>query len=308
VVEQGGARQSRAAMAGRQRHSAKRLVDVDETNAWYFPRYENCSRDVSRYLGTTQPTFSEVCAVSFSLWLNGSRSLDWTYESSSTTLVRELGPGLRFAHLLTSLYIVIITTFGRPLLFEYDLVHSETDMRFGNFTIAVAFYLWALDLAIVAISHFLSRRGSSMSDESTMALLTPFYRPMIYYLREERPLILSKQTSADKCAQTATTFLSALVYTSFYVLGVLSMHTILAHMYNEKNVWFAVLLGLLALMSGLSTMDDLVSIGSPHGIQESSPWASRLLAIRGCWIFPISVLWMAAAVAASFPPSSCADC
>ena len=297
-------------MAGSKRYSVNRVVDVDESTAWYAPRYENCSRDVSRYLGTTQPTYSEVCAVSFSTWLNGSRSLDWTYESGFTTLVRELGPGLRFAHLLTSFYIVVIATFfmGRPLLFEFDIVHKESDMRFGNFTIAVAFYLWALDLAIVAIAHLLGRRGSSMTDDNVVAQLTPFYRPMVYYLREERPLLIAKQTSTDRLVRSVTFTVAAVVYTSFYVLGVLSMHTILAHMYNRKNVWFAVLLGLLALMGGLSTMDDLTQIGSPWGIQEASPWASRLLSIRGCWIFPVAVVWLAAAVAASFPPSWCADC
>ena len=297
-------------MVGSKQYSANRLVGVDESTAWYAPRYENCSHDPSFYLGTTQPTYSEICALSFSRWLNGGRSLDWTYESGLTTLVRELGPGLRFAHWLTSVYIVIISTFflGRPLLFEFDIVHKETDMRFGNFTIAVAFYLWALDLAIVAISHFLSRRGSSMTDDSVVAQLTPFYRPMVYYLREERPLRAAKQTSTDRLVHSVTLTVAAVVYVSFYVLGVLSMHTILAHMYNRKNVWFAVLLGLLALMAGLSTMDDLTQIGSPWGIQEASPWASRLLSLRGCWIFPVSVVWLAAAVAASFPPSWCADC
>ena len=297
-------------MAGTKRYSADRLHDVDESTAWYAPRYENCARDVSRYLGTTQPTFSELCAVSFSSWLNGSRSLDWTHESCTTTLVRELGPGLRLAHLLTSLYIVVFATLflGRPLLFEFDIVHKETDMRFGNLTIAVAFYLWTIDLAIVTIGHFLGRRGSAMSNDGAAAQFTPFYRPMVYYLREERPLRAQMQTSADKCVQNTAMLVVGLVYLGFYVLGVLSMHTILAHMYNRKNVWFAVLLGLLALMAGLSTMDDLAQIGSPWGIQESSPWASRLLAIRGCWIFPVSVVWLAAAVAASFPPSWCADC
>jgi hypothetical protein len=297
-------------MRGSKEYSANRLVGVDESTAWYAPRYENCSRDPSFYLGTTQPTYSEICALSFSRWLNGSRSLDWTHESGFTRLVRELGPGLRFAHLLTSVYITIVATFflSHPLLFQHDIVHKETDMRFGNFTIAVAFYLWAIDLAIVAISHFLGRRGSSMSDDSVVALLTPFYRPMVYYLREERPIRASEQTSTAKCVQSATLLVAALVYISFYVLGVLSMHTIISHMYNDKNVYFAVLLGVLALMSGLSTMDDLVQIGSPWGIQESSPWASRLLSLRGCWIFPVSVVWLAAAVAASFPPSFCADC
>ena len=286
------------------------LHDVDDKDAWYAPRYENCARDPSRYLGNSQATFSELCALSFSHWLNGNRSYDWTHESCTTRLVRELGPGLRFAHLLTSLYIVVVSSLflSRPLLFEYDIVHKETDMRFGNFTVAVAFYLWAIDLAIVAIGYFLSRYGISMSKDGAFAHFTPFYRPITYYLREERRVLAHRQSHVQKWTESTSIVVAAIVYLSFYVLGVLSMHTILAHMYNRKNVWFAVLLGVLVLMAGLSTVDDLTQIGSPWGIQEDSPWASRLLSIRGCWIFPISVVWMAAAVAASFPPSWCADC
>ena len=291
-------------------NDVNRLVEVDESTAWYAARYENCARDVSRYIGTTQPSFSEVCAVRFSSWLNGDLSLDWTFESCTTTLVRELGPGFRFGHLLASLYIVVISTLylGRPLVFEYGLEHKETDMRFGNVTVAIAFYLWAINLAIVAIALFLSRRGSKLSNDSQLAQMTPFYRPLVYYLREERPEVEARQTQAAKYCQTASMTVSFLLYAAFYILGVLSMHTMLAHMYNRKNVWFAVLIGLTALMDGISTADDLTQIGTPWGVQESSPWASRLLAIRGCWIFPVSVVWMAAAIAASFPPSWCADC
>lgn len=291
-------------------YDVNRLMDVDESTAWYAPRYENCARDVSRYLGTTQPSFSELNAVRFSLWLNGSLSFDWTHESCTTTLVRELGPGLRFGHLITSLYIVVLSTLylGRPLLFEYGLEHKETDMRFGNFTVAIAFYLWTVDLAIVAIAQFLCRRSSALSADPHVAQMTPFYRAMTYFLREERPSLVARQTQTAKHCQTASIAVSSCVYAAFYILGVLSMHTMLAHMYNTKNVWFAVLIGVTALADGISTADDLTQIGSPWGVQESSPWASRLLAIRGCWIFPVSIVWMAAAIAASFPPSLCADC
>jgi len=303
--------ETRVSMASKRApRDSNRLVDVDESTAWYAARYENCSRDISRYLGTTQATFSEICAVRFALWLNGDLSLDWTYESCTTTIVRELGPGLRFGYLLASLYIVVISTLynGQPLLFQYGLTHKETDMRFGNFTVAIAFYLWAVDLAIVAIAHFLSRRSSALSNDPWIAQMTPFYRPMMHYLREERPALVARQPPGVKCVQTAGIAVSLCVYLAFYIFGVLSMHTMLAHMFNRKNVWFAILLGLTALMDCISTADDLTQIGSPWGIQESSPWSSRLLAIRGCWLFPASIIWLAAAVAASFPPGSCIDC
>ena len=76
--------------------------------------------------------------------------------------------------------------------------------------------------------------------------------------------------------------------------------------FEEGTIAF--LLGVMTLMAGISTADDLTQIGSPWGVQESSPWASRLLSLRGCWIFPVSIVWSAAAIAASFPPSWCADC
>tara|TARA_B110000116_G_scaffold239242_1_gene226531 strand:- start:787 stop:1458 length:672 start_codon:yes stop_codon:yes gene_type:complete len=223
-------------------------------------------------------------------------------------MFRELGPGLRIGYLVTSIYIVSTLFSDNPLVFQYGLTHRETDMRFGNFTVAIAFYLSAVNLAIVAVAHFLSKRSSAMSDDPCMAHWTPFYRPIMYYLREERHALASLQTRNAKCFQNLSIAVVSGVYVAFYVLGVLAMHTILAHMFNRKNVWFAVLLGLTVLMDCISTIDDLTQIGSPWGVQESSPWASRLLAVRACWLFPVSIFWMAAAVAASFPPSSCVDC
>ena len=133
-----------------------------------------------------------------------------------------------------------------------------------------------------------------MSNDGPAAQFTPFYRPLVYYLREERPLRALKQTSADKCVQNTSMLVAGIVYLSFYVLGVLSMHTILGHMYNRKNVWFAVLLGLLTLMAGFSTMDDLTQIGSPWGIQEASRVASVLLGLRLRVLVPVTVIFSVA--------------
>ena len=101
---------------------------------------------------------------------------------------------------------------------------------------------------------------------------------------------------------------AAVVYTTFYVTGVLAVHTVLGEVYLRKNVWMAVLFVVMLLTEGVSTVDDLTQIGSPFGLQEKSKTASVLLSARGCWIFPPALIWSIAALMASFPPSVCVTC
>ena len=285
--------------------------DVDDPNAWYHPRYRNRSRHLKDFLGDSQPSGAEAAAVAFHMWINGCRSFDWCYESGIVTFVREVGPGFRFASFLTSFYVVIIATLyaERPLLIEFDIHSPSTDMRFGDFTVCVAFYLWGIDLAIVALSYALCRIQGTRAQPRPVSAgdITPFFRVVTYELREEREAERRKNGGRSPW-QMLVLFCTCLFYLTFYVLGVLCMHTILSHMYMRRNVWFAVLLGLVVLMGAISSIDDLTHIGSPWGIQECSKSASMMLSIRGCWLYWITVIWTAAAVAASFPPSQCVDC
>ena len=292
-------------------YSADRLVAEDDSKAWYRPRYRNCSRDVSEYLGDTQPDFFQLCAVEFQRWI-GNPSLDWTYESCFTTFLRETGPGFRIAQFLTSLYIVVVSSLylDRPLVFVYNLEHKETDMRPGNFVVNLAFYTWCLDLLIVSVAYFLCRYYGTRPYCSNAGELTPFFRIATYQLREEREAE-TRRAAGDNgrtAWQVFVTTVAFLFYLAYFVLGAIAMHTVLGHMYVTKNVWFAVLLGLISLMAGIASMDDLTQMGSPWGIQECSKWASILLSCRGIWILPPNIILFIAATMATFPPSWCRDC
>ena len=291
------------------RQSPTDWCDDDDGTEWYYPRYRNRSRDLKDFLGDGQPTGAEAAAVAFHMWINSCRSYDWCYESRFVTFVRELGPGFRFSSFLTSLYVVVFASIyaERPLLLEYDIHSPSTDMRFGDFTVCVAFYLWGVDLAIVAVSYALCRIYGTRPQCGDAGDITPFFRVVTYQLREQRELETRRYggaTTWQKCVGVAT----VVFYSSFYVLGVLCMHTVLSHMYMRRNVWFAILLALIVLMGAISSIDDLTHIGSPWGIQECSKSASVMLSIRGCWLYWVTVIWTAAAVAASFPPSQCVDC
>lgn len=276
---------------------------ASEDAEWFCARYKNHGR-IEDYLGDSQPYWVEVVAVRCAQWLNGCRSLDWTYENWIVALVRETGPGFRMGFFLTSLYIVVVTSFTQetPLVFQYDLHHPQKDMRYGNVTLVIAFYLWTLDFGLLTLSYYLVRHHGTPPRPGENGECTPFFRIPTRQLREQR----------DAYPQTAylTTMrgLYAFFFTAHFLLAVFAMHTVLSHMYVKRNVWFAWLLFLKAVMVVLASVDDLTHIGSPWGLQECSKTASVLLSFRGLFLMPLTVVWSAAAAMASFPPSYCREC
>ena len=245
---------------------------------WFCARYKNHGH-IEEYLGDTQPHWVEVVAVRFWQWINGCRSLDWTYENWIVALVRETGPGFRLGFFCSAFYIVVVTSIvlETPLVFEFDVHHLASDMRFGNVTVAVAFYLWTLDFGIVALSYYLCRHYGSPARPGAHGECTPFFRV-------------------------------AVVFSLYFFLAVFSIHTVLSHMYIRRNTEFAWLLVILLVTTFFSSVDDLTQIGSPWGIQEASKTASVLLSFRGLFLVPLTIVWSVAAIVASFPPSSCVEC
>lgn len=270
---------------------------------WWCARYKNCGR-IEEFLGDTQPYWVEVVAVRVAQWLNGCVTLDWGYENWITTLVRETGPGFRVGYFLTAVYVVFVSSayLERPLLFQYDIHHPSDDMASGNVTLLIAFYLWAFDFALLTVSYYLIRHHGTPSVPGENGEFTPFYRISTRRLREER----EKEPNTAYKATVRGFF--ALVFTLHFFVGVFAMHTILSHMFIRRNVWFAVLLGVKAAMALVSSVDDLTNIGSPWGIQEASKEASVMLSFRALFLIPLTLIWSAAAVAASFPPSYCEEC
>lgn len=276
---------------------------AEEDAEWFCVRYKNHGR-IEEYLGDTQPYSVEVSAVRVAQWLNDCATLDWGYESTITTILRETGPGFRLGFFFTSVYIVIISTLTleTPLLFQYDIHHPQDDMRFGNVTLVVAFYLWTLDFGILAFSYYLVRHYGTPSRPGENGECTPFFRVPTRQLRETR------EQTPDTCYVVLMRAVFAVFFTAHFALATLSMHTILSHMYVKQNVFFAWLLGIKAVMAFMASVDDLTHIGSPWGIQECSKTASALLSFRGMFLIPLTIIWSIAAVAASFPPSYCKEC
>lgn len=270
---------------------------------WWCARYKNRGR-IEEFLGDTEPYRVEVVAVRIAQWLNGCVSLDWAYESCIVTFVRETGPGFRVGCFLSSFYIVVLAGFylEKPLLFQYDIHHPNGDMAFGNVTLVVTFYVWTIDLAMLALSYYLIRHNGTPTQPGEEGEFTPFYRIATRRLREQRD---REPVTAYKATMRG---FFAFLFTLYFFFGVLAVHTVLSHMYLTKNVWFAWLLALMAAMALVSSVDDLTNIGSPWGIQEASKTASVLLSFRALFLIPLTLICSATAVAASFPPNVCIEC
>lgn len=271
--------------------------------AFWCPRYKNCGT-VDEFLGDSQPAWVEVVAVRVAQWLNSCVSLDWCYQNCFVRFVREVGPGLRVAQFLTAVYVVFFApvVLKKTLLFEHDVFYPNPEMKFGDVTLSVTFYFWAIDFALLALSWYLIRHHGTPPRCGEAGELTIFYRIPTRLLREDR----EKQPLT--CYQHFVRGFFAALFGSFFVLGVFSMHTILSHMYVRRNPYFAWMLVVQTVVVFLAAVDDLTQIGSPWGIQECSKIASILLSFRALFLIPVTIIWSIAAIAASFPLSYCVEC
>jgi hypothetical protein len=268
---------------------------------WWVPRYQNHGK-IEQYLGDTQPFLVEILAVRVMQVLNGHVSLDWTYQNCTLATVRSLSPGFRWAYLLTGVYMVLLSVFWleTPLFFRYDLVHDESTMIFGNTTLGVCMFLWSLDYAVLAMGWLLVARAGAHDGQGPNGLswcCACFAMPTT-----------GRGGDRQHEGNLIVDVVCGIFFIIVFALGALTTHTILGHIYAARNVWFAALLGVQALMLFISALGDLCSIGSPWGIQEHSHLASILLSFRGLLLVPLTVIWSIAAVIASFPPSYCETC
>lgn len=263
---------------------------------WWEPKYKNRGK-IEEFLGNTQPYLVEILAVRVMQTLNGHVSLDWTYQNCTLATVRSLSPGMRWAYVLTGVYIILLSLFwlDTPLLFRYDLISDESTMRFGNTTLGVCMFLWSLDYAVLCTGWFLVARMGSRDDNVLARCCLCF-------------TVTAEDGKRRRRESDILGLLFAIFFLAVFVIGCFATHTILGHIYIAQNVWFVYLLGVQALMLFVSGLGDLANIGTPWGIQESSHLASILLSFRGLVLVPITIIWSIASVVASFPPSYCAEC
>ena len=257
--------------------------------AWYDGWYKNGpeSGNIEKYMATTEPWLVEVMAVRAWQCLNCNASLDWNHENCVVATIRTSAPAFRLSYFLTGVYMLLLSYFylDHPIVFRYDLFTTSPDKQAGDVTVGVCFFLWALDFFSLAAGYYYIRLYGKAGWLCCFSPVTGY--------RTRRCVL-------------------ALVYGLFFlvvaVVGIISTHTILSHMWQKKNVWFVALLLLQCVMVVIGALGDMVDTGSPWGIQEASRIASTLLGFRGFVIVPATVIWSLASIAASFPPSWCETC
>ena len=270
---------------------------------WGGPRYRNRG-GLDDYLGDTQPAHVEVLAVRIAQYLNGCRTLDWTHENWLTTLLRELGPGLRVGYFLTAFSVVVIASIAlpNPPLFMFPLRMDTLETRFADLTMTFAMLLWTFDFAVLCWAYYWIRHNATPARMHDNSEWVPFLRVPTLRTREDR------EQDEETLYRSLVRGLAAAFYATYFFLGVLATHTLLSHMYRARNPYLAAVLLIQSAFALLSSLDDLTQIGSPWGIQECSKWASCLLCMRGLYLIPATLIWTGCAVAASFPPSYCIEC
>jgi len=277
--------------------------DGPDPPEWWCPRYRNRG-SLSDFLGDTQPLWVEVVAVRTAQWMNGCRTLDWTYENWLTTILREIGPGIRLGTFVTAFSVVVVASLllDNPPLLMFPLRFDSIDARWSDATLSVALALWTLDFGALCWAYYDIRHHATPSDMQGNGEWTPFLRVPTLRSREDRA------QDGDSLYRTLVRGVAAGFYTLYFFIGVLAMHTLLSHMYRNRNPHLAALLILQCVFTTLASLDDLTHIGSPWGVQECSKLASVTLSVRGLYLVPLTVVWTGCAIAASFPPSYCREC
>ena len=255
-------------------------------NAARTQKYQNTPNAMEKYTNVYEPFLVEVMAVRTWQCLNGCTSLDWTHENCLVYTIRVLAPAFRISYLLTGIYLIIINHFflSWPVIFRYNLFLEQGSMKPGNVTLNVCMILWALDFAFLAVACAYAWSNAKRDWWWGWSLIG--FRPH----------------------DTLLLLIYILFFTLFAVVGIISTHTALSHMWHVRNVWFAALLGLQCVMLVVSSLGDAVEIGSPWGTQHTSRISSVLLSLRLRVLVPVTVIFSIAAVFASWPPSYCLQC
>jgi hypothetical protein len=253
---------------------------------WYDKSYENAPGRMEKYTNNEEPFLVEVMAIRTWQCLNGCVSLDWSYENCLVATIRTVAPGFRLAYFLTGVYLIILSQFvlSWPLVFRYDLFTDNREMAPGNITVNVCMMLWALDFTFLAAAYFYIRDNSQGGWDCFTSVTG--YRPV-------------------RCIES---LLYGIFFVVVAIVGIISTHTVLSHMWQARNVWFAALLIVQCVMLVVSSIGDAIDTGSPWGVQEASRVASVLLGLRLRVLVPVTVIFSIGSVFASWPPSYCAEC
>ena len=248
---------------------------------WHWQEHTNEKRRIETAADTEGRFLVELMVVRTRQCLKGCVALDWTHENWIVATICTAAPAFRMAYFLTGVYMIIQSRFflERALVFRHDAFTSSSGASPGIITMNVCLVLWAIDfLFLAAAYHYAQLESTGRWVRFLPVLGHRFVR-----------------------------WVAGLLYGTFFVsaaiIGIISTHTILSHMWHARNGWFAGLLAFQCVMLVVGALGDAIDLGSPWGIQEASRIASVLLALRLRVLVPVTVIFSVAAIVASWPPS-----
>jgi hypothetical protein len=217
-------------------------------------------------------------------------------ESLLVTALRPVGWGCRLAFYLVSVLFLVMALARNPTpLFEYtfsrersktgELQNDESDIF--EFAVVGYFWLWVATIVTELLTYLTNRAGYAKADEHSVAF------PFFFLSRSALP------ASDSRCGLFT---LLLVVYLAVAAAATIMMHTIIAHLFVIRSMWFAILLAIVTAMQSFAGIADALSLGGPDGIASKDRLGAWLASVRVVLLLPILVIWTAGFVYMCNPP------
>mgnify|MGYP001168208526 CR=1 FL=1 len=249
---------------------------------WRWRDGANEARRIEATEDTEEERFLvELMVVRTRQCFKGCFGIDGSRENWIVAAICTAAPAFRVAYFLTGVYLIIQSRFflDRALVFRYDNFASGSGESPGIITMNVCLVLWAIDFLFLAAAYHYAQ----------LASIDRWVR------------------SSPSIGYCIVQWVAGLLYGAFFVsaavVGIISTHTILSHMWHARNGWFAGLLGVQCVMLVVGALGDAIDLCSSWGVQKASRIASVLLALRLRVLVPVTVIFSVTAILASWPPS-----
>lgn len=248
---------------------------------WRWRDDTNKARRIQATEDTEERFLVELMVVRTRQCFNECVALDGSRENWVFATICTVAPALRLAYFLTGIYLIIQSRFflDRALVFRYDNFASGSGDSPSFITMNACLVLWVIDFLFLAAAYHYAQLASL--DRRVRS------SPVLGY----------------RVVQWIAALLCGIFFVSAAVVGIISTHTILSHMWHARNGWFAGLLLFQCVMLVVGALGDAIDLCSPWGVQEASRIASVLLAFRLRVFVPVTVIFSVAAIFASWPPN-----
>ena len=233
------------------------------------------------FLGTRAPSWLEIVGARIYQSLNNGWLL-WSHTSSTVSVIRAVGTGMHGAALVTALIVVLGTFIGDPPpLGQYNLERGDL---LGDVLVLTTFILWIINALLLFVARIVHR------EKGFPWKAVPRLPDLLFNdtLPDER----------DPSADTAWAWLFV-VYGAGAALTITSAHTLLAQVYQTRNVYFAVLFCLKTAYLVVAGLRDITRCGSGFGLPRGT--CRWLTMVRALVFMPLLVIFSVFSLIVSFP-------